>query len=149
MDVAGWIVAGYAAVVSTAALGWQVLSWLLARKNRVKVIVKAALLGMDDGSMIDAVSVEVVNRSDHAVRVTGVGLYLQDGSGRQMHQVTAPPGATLPGTVKSHDSGSTFFVAEDLMREAGIDVYEPIAGWVNLSTGETVSSKPKVTRTRG
>jgi hypothetical protein len=149
MNAAGWIVAGYAAVVSTASLAWQVWSWHLARRNRVEVKVEAALLGLDDGEMVDAVSVEVVNRSDHAVRVTGVGLDLQDGSGHQMHQMHVPPGATLPGTVASRDSGSTFFLAEDIKQEAEIDIYGPIAGCVHLSTGETVKSKPKVTRTRG
>jgi len=38
MNAAGWIVAGYAAVVSSASLAWQVWSWHLARKNRVKVV---------------------------------------------------------------------------------------------------------------
>jgi hypothetical protein len=94
------------------------------------------------------VSVEVVNRSDHAVRVTGAGLYLQDGSGRQMHQMQSPPGATIPGTIESHDSASTYFLAEDIRREAGIDIYAPISGWVQLSTGETAKSKPKRTRTK-
>jgi hypothetical protein len=148
MNAAGWIVAGYAAIVSTASLAWQVISWRLARKNRVKVIVKAALLGLDNGEMVDAVSVEAINRSDHAIRVTGVGLYLQDGSGRQMHQMHTPPGGTLPGAVASRDSGSTYFLAEDIGQEGGIDIYGPITGWVHLSTGETVKSKPKVTRTR-
>jgi hypothetical protein len=147
MDTAGWVVAGYAAIVSTASLAWQVISWHLARRNRVKVAVKAALLGFDNGEMVDAVCVEVVNRSDHAVRVTGVGLFLQDGSGRQLHQIREPPGATIPGTVAAHDSGSTFFTVEDI--EDSVDVYEAITGWVQLATGEMVRSKPKVTRTRG
>jgi hypothetical protein len=148
VDTAGWIVAGYAAIVSTASLAWQVYSWRLARKSRVEVNVSAALLGMTDGSSVDAISVGVVNHSDHPVRVTGVGLYLQDGSGRQMHQVQVPPGAELPGTVDPHDSGSTYFLVENVEQEAGIDVYAPISGWVHLSTGETVGSKARVIRTR-
>lgn len=148
MNLAGWIVAGYAAVVSTASLAWQVWSWRLARKNRVTATVSAALVGLNSGEMVDAVSVDVVNRSDHAVRVKGVGLELQDGSGRQMHQMQTPPGATLPGTIPPHDSASTYFLAENIEQEAGIDVYAPIAAWVQLATGETVRSKPRVTRTR-
>jgi len=147
MDAAGWIVAGYAAVVSTGSLGWQVYSWRLARKNRVEVTVSAALLGMTDGDMIDAVSITVVNRSDHTVRVTGAGVELQDRSGRQVHQVREFPGATLPGAVASHDSGSTYFLADEL-KEAGIDIYGPITAWIRLATGEIVRSQPKVTRTR-
>jgi hypothetical protein len=147
MSTAGWIVAGYAAIVSTASLAWQVWSWLLARKNRVKVNVKAALIGLGN-DMVDAVTVEAINHSDHVVRITGVGLNLQDGSGREMHQVRVPQGATLPGTVASHDSASTYFLADDLKREAGVDVYAPISGWVHLATGETIRSKPRITRTR-
>lgn len=134
MNAAGWIVAGYAAIVSTASLAWQVWSWRLARQNRVRVKVSAALIGLTNGEMVDAVSVEVVNRSDHAVRVAGVGLDLQDGSGRQMHQVNTPPGATLPGTVASHDSASTYFLTENIEQEAGIDVYAPITAWAQLAT---------------
>lgn len=147
MNAAGWIVAGYAAIVSTASLVWQVTSWKLARKNRVEVSVAAALIGLTDGGMTDALAINLVNHSDHAVRVTGVGIDLQDGSGRQAHLVREPPGATIPGTVAPHDSGSTYFLTEEL-EESGVDIFGPIAGWVRLATGETMKSKPRVTRSR-
>ena len=34
MDAAGWIVAGYAAIVSTAGLAWQVYAWLHGPKKQ-------------------------------------------------------------------------------------------------------------------
>ena len=149
MDAAGWIVAGYAALVSTASLTWQVVSWRLARKSRVEVTVNAAMLPYDDGRVLDGVTVNVVNNSDHAVRVTSAGLVLTDGSNRDLVQMSTPSGATLPGLIAPHDSAMTYFLVEDLERETdGIDIYAPLAGWVQLATGERVKSKPRVTRTR-
>ncbi len=99
--------------------------------------------------LVDAISVRVVNRSDHKVRVTGVGLDLQDLSGRQLHQTHAPEGATIPDVVASHDAGATHFVVEAVEKEAGINVYAPIVGFAHLATGEMVKSKPTTIRTRG
>lgn len=147
MNAAGWVVAGYAAVVSTTSLAWQVISWHLARKNRVTVQVRFGMLDYPTG-LIDAVLVKVINRSDHTVRVTGVGLDLQDGSGRTVPQVRIPEGAEIPGAVASHDSGSTHFVAEALAKEAGFDIYGKFVAFANLATGETVKSKPTTIRTR-
>jgi len=118
MDAAGWIVAGYAAIVSTAGLAWQVISWSLARKNRVTVEVRFGMLDYPTG-LVDAVLVRVVNRSDHTVRVTGVGLDLQDGSGRTLNQTAIPEGATLPDPVASHDAGSTHFKSGPSRRKLG------------------------------
>lgn len=148
MNAAGWIVAGYAAVVSSASLAWQVWSWHLARKNRVEVVIRFAFLALTSG-VVDAVSVKVINRSDHTVRVTGAGLDLQDDSGNQLHQKQVVEGADLPGAVASHDSGSTFFLVDAIEQEAGIDTYAPIVGFAHLATGETVKSKPTTIRTRG
>jgi proteasome lid subunit RPN8/RPN11 len=141
MDAAGWIVAGYAAIVSTAGLAWQVYAWRMARKNRVEVSVSAAVVAPAEGTF-QAVSISVVNRSDHAVRVTGVGLAFQDESRQQFHLFRPPQGATIPGVVKSHDSGSTYISNADVESGSTIDVYEPITGWVRLATGEIVKSKP-------
>lgn len=147
MNAAGWVVAGYAAVVSTASLAWQVVSWHLARRNRVTVTIAFALVGLPQGTL-EAIAVNVVNRSDHTVRVAGAGLYLQDGSQRQFQIFHPPEGATIPGPVASHDSGETYMPIADARATWDVDVFAPLTGWVRLATGETVESKPTTLRSR-
>lgn len=141
MNAAGWVVAGYAALVSTLSLAWQVYSWQLARKNRVEVIVRGAVIAPPEGTF-QVVSITVVNHSDHPVRATGVGLDFQDDSGQAFHLYRPPQGATIPGIIESHDSGSTYIPNADVVEGSTIDVYEPLTAWVRLATGETVKSKP-------
>lgn len=45
-------------------------------------------------------------------------------------------------------AGSQEPADDDLQREAGIDVYAPISGWVRLAIGETVKSS-RGSRARG
>lgn len=134
------IVAVYAALVATAGLGWQIYSWHDRRSQKIEVSVQYAMIGMTDGSTVDAVAIVATNRSEHNVRVSGVGLDLQDGSGREMHVVHPVPGSDLPGTVGSRDSGQ-MLILESEVTDAGIDIYDPVTGWVRLSTGEKVRSK--------
>jgi len=143
VTTAGWIVAVYAAVISTAALAWQVASWRLSRKDRVDVTVRFVVIGTSP--VTHGVAVTAVNVSDHDVRVEAVGLYLQDGSGGAYQQFRQPPIADLPGVISSHDSGATYFDLADV-EEAGIDVFKPLTAWVRLSTGKTIESKATTLR---
>ena len=144
MSTAGWIVAGYAAAISTASLAWQVISWRLARTDRLKVEVRYVILGTSP-TITHGIAVTAVNRSDHAVRVEAVGLHLQDGSGDAYQQFRQPEIATIPGAIASHDSGATYFRLEDV-EAAGVDVFKPLTAWVRLSTGRTVGSEATTLR---
>lgn len=137
---AGTIIAIYAAVVATAVLAWNVYSFFRARRNVVQVAVAWALIGMTDGSSVEAISITATNRGDRSVRVTGAGLDLQDGSRRQLHATF--PAADLPGTVAPNDSGSTYVLLDDA-KGKGIDPTAPLVSWVRLATGEVVKSKPR------
>lgn len=135
-------IAGYAAIVSTAALGWQVYSWRDQRRSHVAVEARFALAILPDSDpAAKVVAIGVANRSDHPVRVTGAGLDLQDDSGYQLHTFGQFPGATLPGVVSPRDSASAFLPLEKV-EEEGIDITEPVTAWARLATGELVKSKP-------
>ena len=140
---AGDITAIYAAVVATAALGWQVFQWRHRRKSHVSVDVKLAIFPMTAGGVRDGVTIDVTNRSERPIRVTSAGLFMQDGSRRTFVQPQQPPGAELPGIVESYDSKLTYFWREDLTA-AGFDLTRPLQAWANLATGEQERS-PKRT----
>jgi hypothetical protein len=130
-----------AVLIATLSLGWQVYAWWHGRQAHVEVSASVALLGMPTGT-VEAVSINATNRSEHPVRVAGVGLDLQDGSGRQMHKAQVAPGTTIPGTVPAHDSGWTYFLRDEVER-AGISIVDPVTAWVRLSTGDVVKSRPR------
>jgi hypothetical protein len=134
------IIAIYAALIATASVAWQIYVWRHRQKTHVEVVVRMALSSPAPGVTQYALTVTAINRSEHAVRVTGVGVDLPNGL--QYHQLESGQGdASLPGPIPSHDSAFAMLMREDVERE-GLDVYEPITGWVRLSTGKIVTSSP-------
>jgi hypothetical protein len=133
-------VAIYAAIVSTVALGWQILKERRARRPQVQVTISYALLGYPDREPAEAVEITARNRGDLPVRVTSAGFNLQDDSDRTMVIAGQPPGATLPGVVGPRDSGFTYLFRGEL---GPLDVFRPLVGWVSLSTGERIHSRPR------
>jgi hypothetical protein len=136
------VIAAYAGVVSTAALGWQIYSWQHKRRSHVDVEARFALAVLSSReSPAKVIAIGVANHSDHAVRVTGAGLDLQDGSGCQLHHIGQFPGATLPGVVASRDSASAYLPLDQVEAE-GINIAMPVTAWARLATGELVKSTP-------
>lgn len=138
---AALVIAGYAAIVASLSLLWQIYLWRHRRRNHVEVSAQIALMGMTDGSSLQVIAVTATNHSEHPVRVTGAGIDLQDNSGAALHIIDPPPGSTVPGVVQPHDSGQTF-VAQGDYEDRGISPYDPVVAWVRLATGELVKSKP-------
>jgi hypothetical protein len=128
-------VAGYAAIVATAALGWQIISWILARRTRLDVQLGSQLLA--HGSHFEAVRITAVNHSDHAVCVTSAALRSQDGSGGTIVAPQPPlPNSSIPGLVEPHDSVRMFMRLDPLVQE-GYDPRRPVVAEVTTSTGDT------------
>jgi hypothetical protein len=138
VDATDWI-AGYAAVVSTAALGWQILKERRARRPQVEVKVGNAILSYPGRGVVESAHIEARNRGDLPIRVTSAGFNLQDGTARTLAVIQQPPGATLPGAIGPRDSGMTYLLLDDL---GPLDPFRPLVGWVSLSTGERIHSKP-------
>ncbi len=135
------MIAGYAAVVSSAALGWQVYSWRHQHRSHVDVEARFALAvlpGSDSPAKV--VAIGVANRSDHAVRVTGAGLDLQDGSATSCI-ISGSFLGRPPGTVAPRDSASAYLPLDQVEAE-GINITEPVTAWARLATGELVKSTP-------
>ena len=131
------VVTAYAALVATAALGWQVWTWRQQRRP-VKVRVALACVGYPDGP-VWTVAVEAINRSDHAVNVRSAGLMMQDGTGREWVIVRPLDISKLPGAVEPHDAAGVFVTA-DSVREH-FDLLRPVVGWVRLASGDVVRSE--------
>lgn len=139
-------VAAYAALVASASLLWQIYTWHHRHRSHVQVQVRFAI-AVPEVATIEAVSVTATNRSEHAVRISEVGLLLQGTSDERFHQWRQLPGATIPGVIDPHDAGTAFLLHDDV-RKTGVDIYEPVTAWVRLSTGEFVKSPPTRLRTR-
>jgi hypothetical protein len=143
MDVVADVVAGYAAVVGTTSLVWQILSARRARQPGVTVSVMNAIVGYD---AVHTVCVKVSNREgQRAVGVSSAGLDLQDGSGRTYVHFRKGPVDSIPGTVEPHHALSAYFEVSAL-EEAGFDLKRALTGFVNLETGDTVRSEPTTLR---
>jgi hypothetical protein len=134
-------VAAYAAVVGTAALGWEVWKAVQARRLKVEVDLANAMLAYPAREPAWSAQIQVRNHGDHQINVTSAGLYTQDGTDQRVVMIRQQPGATLPGVVGPHDSGFTYFL-EDELQNAGLDWFRPLVAWAALSTGERVNSKP-------
>ena len=97
------------------------------------------------GGTVDLVAINVVNKSEHPVRVTGIGFVLQDGSQRELHVIRQLPGANLPGELAARDSGQAFIALEDV-QQAGLDVMKPLTVWARLSTNERFTTTEPLMR---
>jgi hypothetical protein len=140
MDIEGIDpVAIYAALVSTVALGWQVLKERRARRPQVEVQVLNAMLTYPAREPAWSAQIEARNHGDMPIRVTSAGFNLQDGSGNTVVIIQQPPGATLPGVIGPRDSGMTYLLMEKL---GPLDPFRQLVGWVSLSTGQRIHSKP-------
>lgn len=133
----------YAAVVATGGFLWQLYQWFHARRPHIFVGTSMSFMHVGP-DLIDVVAIAVVNRSAYQVRVTSLGIDLQDGSGRTLQPYRTEPGSTLPGVVAPQDSGTAYMLRSDVEARGVIDVHEPLTAFANLSTGETHRSKPKI-----
>jgi hypothetical protein len=108
--------------------------WTWRQEHRTLVSVKVAIGFLTFGpKLVDAVILTVFNNSSHPVRVTGVGLQANDGTKRQLVQITHEPGAGIPGTVAPRDQGQTWFKKAEIDNRGGIDVYRPVRGYAMLA----------------
>src|SRR5256885_6145750 len=112
MLVAAWngptiyaaLVGSVGLVLSILSFGWQIFRWLRSRGTRMRVemwSVSAGSLGAGKAGFVLVIS--AFNQSEHPVNVISVGIESELGS----ESWTAPPGATLPGTVQPLETGFT------------------------------------------
>jgi hypothetical protein len=136
----GLALASYAAIVATLSLAWQVYLWWHRRSSHVKVSLVTTVIAHRGGEDLQAITIVATNRSEHPVRVTIAGIERHDDSGVHALTFTSPDGGTMPGVIQPHDSGEIKIEGEEL-RKNGVSLYDSIAGWVQLATGELLRSE--------
>jgi hypothetical protein len=133
-------IAIYAALISTAVLGWNVYSWVQSRRTRLSVNISNAIMGEPLGTL-HVLAVQATNRGDHSARVTSFGLEANDDSGRQLVFVNPVNGSTLPGPIAPHDSG-TGYQPIDTINPAEVDLRKPVVAFVQTADNGRYRSKP-------
>jgi hypothetical protein len=135
-------VAIYAAIVATAALGWQVFTWWRHHRTKVEVFVRAGEAQVDGTAERPAILVIVRNLSAYDIRIVTVVL-AQDGRALVAVPPMLPQGRPdePPGLVPPRDIRTAALEREEAVK-AGLDASRPAAAWVGLASGETFSSKP-------
>jgi len=132
------VISGYAAVVSTISLVWQVFLWRERRRTRVAVGLRLFEVAVAGGEE-QRVGVRAFNHSENAVRLTGAELEPQDGSGSRFFIARAPENPVI----SAHDSLDTW-VARRALEEAGLDLSKPIVAIVRVADGGAFRSRPLV-----
>jgi hypothetical protein len=137
MEPTDWI-AIYAALVATAALGWQM--W--ERRQRRRAQVKLSL-----GFYDDILYLYIRNRGDHPVRIMTVRfenlvIPVNDDariliSGLDSH-VRVPNKSTL-GLIPPHDAARVDLRREEIL-QAGMTFAEPVIATVTTATGDRLHS---------
>jgi hypothetical protein len=134
MSLAAWalLVGCVSLVVSVAALGWQVVTWRLARRTQLEVRF-GLVPSWDDDDSVYPVGVEVVNHSDFAVSVQDVQLVFTFGDHPEplIVGLRAEERATIPGGVQPHDSG---FIASGVPRVPADDDPDVVTVYANVIT---------------
>jgi hypothetical protein len=141
-------VALYAAIVATGGLGWQVYSYRLSERARVhesatKVDVDIRMGVAGTEPPLEIITVKVVNRSRHAIKLTGVSFRHQDKPGYELVSFTFAFSRGLPQTIEPQDAGEVMFDSARLRSgEDALDIYRPITAIAKLSTGDVFESPP-------
>jgi hypothetical protein len=145
-------IAVYAAIVSTAAAGWQVWERRQRRIPQVEVELQNVSSERGPGLWLD-----VRNRGEYPARVTLItfrnhdprrayaalrpGRFSRVGKPLPGLAITEPgPGTTLPGVIEPHGAGYTVVATSELER-AGVDLSKPIRAAVLVATGERFATR--------
>lgn len=141
-------VALYAAIVATGGLSWQVYSYRRSERIRadesatkVDVSVHMGIAGTEPP--LEVITVKVVNRSRHAIKLTGVTFWHQDKPGFEFVSFAFAFSHGLPQMIESHDAGEVMFDSAKLRSgKERLDVYRPVTAIARLSTGDVFESTP-------
>lgn len=138
----------FGGLVGGASLAWRVFTWRYERRSHVAVKATNSLPILLNGKAGEwCYVIDVVNLGLSPVEVRSVGFDMNDGTNRQIFQMSRPPGATLPGRVNARSSGMTWMELDELER-SGLNIHAPVVAWVRTESDEVVRSSPKVLRSR-
>jgi hypothetical protein len=135
------LLAGYAALVGTAGLLWQVATHITATRTRLELSVASTwsfdVPPTEGGQMV---SIVVVNHSRHDVQMPGVDLYQP--SIKRGWPVTETDLVDQP--IRVLPARSSHGLRVRLSRFAGIEGESPVIATAVTATGEHFRSRPAV-----
>jgi hypothetical protein len=133
----------YAGVVATIGVGWQVYSWRRDRTTRLRVELEPGAVENIGGGWRPVAAITLVNKSQHASRVTQVGFEPQSGRGILAvfpSQLIAGAGS-IPATIEPHDS-TTVMLPIELLEGSEVDTHRPLVAWARAGDGTRARSRP-------
>lgn len=131
-------VAVYAAIVATGGLLWQVARDAGRTRTRLEVVVKMGGLTFP-GRVVEAVIIEIRNRSEHPVQVVAAGIFDQHHPEMRIQTLAGPRGnRSLPEVVQPKDAYTVWIELAEL--PSGFDVTNPVQGWARAAAGEAFTS---------
>lgn len=138
MDVAAFVLAVISLVLSTLALGWHVISWLLTGSwVRVKWSHSTVVGAQPDPGVLLAITATNVGRAP--IEVTGWGLELPDGSHMPGHASPLPWVPSVPHTLEGgHQQQWHMPVAGlvEALRKAGYTHFPALRPFVTVAGGK-------------
>jgi hypothetical protein len=127
------VLAGYAALVGSIALAWEVLRWIRSRRSDITVRYG---FGSDDPEdpATDWITAFVINQGIHTARLTYWGVF---NPGAETYAILRIP--PRDAVVAPRDVSRLRALVQDLpdVRDG-----ETVAVWVELTTGEEFRSEP-------
>jgi len=128
------VVGGYAAIVATAALVWNILR---ERHNVIVRVSPAFGVGRFEGS--EMVAIEIINKGHRPINIEEVGFFLSNGD-----KLINPMAEHNLGWLKDGD-GMSYYVPKQEIEEMGKDVkkqgFRVVAAYVRDSTSTTYKGK--------
>lgn len=119
LDIATAIVAGYAALVATGALFFQVTSWLRTWQTRVEVTLRPNMRIASPGEPESppVVTIDLVNHSGHRAKIVGQGFLRQRRGGPGLF-IPRPRGLLMSGVfeIPPRDSVNVWLEYGDLKK---------------------------------
>jgi len=146
VEIITLVIAGYAAIVSTLAVGAQVAGLLLSWRTRVVVNVSARQLMTVGQEPESVVMIELVNHGDWPVRISSVAFMPQKRFARWRRNLTwiaigqpFPVEEPLPIQVPAHDSKLIWIKPEAISER--LDLEQGVRVQVATTTGKAFRSK--------
>jgi hypothetical protein len=141
LDIATAVVAGYAAIIGTLALGFEMFQWATTWQTRVDVNLKRMSLYSQASPDEPVILFTLTNHSAHDVKVTHVSLEPLRRKGPHLfipHPLPRPVAGPFP--IAARDS-VTVYIKPDAVSEAEHDPNWKTRGKVTTSDGRTFRSK--------
>lgn len=139
-------IAGYAAIVSTLALGIQLASFLLGWRTRVEVKVSAKELLGPFSEPEPAILMELVNHGDWPIKISSVAFMPQKLFPRLRRNLTwfviarpFPVEEPLPIQIPAHDSKLIWVKPDEMARSLNLD--KRVRVQIATTTGKAFRSK--------